>query len=148
MVVEEKEIEIAPGAFIWAFTFNGTVPGPVIVVHEGDYVELTLVNPAGNQLLRAMQNSRPVTKGGSRVNEKGRGIMPRLNCAWERDRAVKGASLAAWWGSSPLRGCKSRRSLLPTRRELLIQLPFKRTLPPCFSEPNSSIIGSTVLGPG
>ena len=51
LVVEEKEIEVAPGAFIWAFTFNGSVPGPIIVAHEGDYVELTLVNPSSNQLL-------------------------------------------------------------------------------------------------
>ena len=51
MVVEEKEIEVAPGAFVWAFTFNGSVPGPIIVVHEGDYVELTLVNPASNSML-------------------------------------------------------------------------------------------------
>ncbi len=50
MEVEEREIEIAPGVFTWAFTFNGSVPGPAIVVHEGDYVELTLVNPATNQL--------------------------------------------------------------------------------------------------
>ena len=50
MVVEEKEIEVAPGVFSWAFTFNGSVPGPIIVVHEGDYVELTLVNPDSNQL--------------------------------------------------------------------------------------------------
>ncbi len=51
MVVEEKEIEVAPGAFVWAFTFNGSVPGPIIVVHEGDYVEFTLVNPASNSML-------------------------------------------------------------------------------------------------
>ena len=51
MVVEEKEIEVAPGEYIWAFTFNGSVPGPIIVVHEGDYVELTLVNPSTNLLL-------------------------------------------------------------------------------------------------
>ena len=51
MEVEEKEIEIAPNVFIWAFTFNGSVPGPIIVVHEGDYVELTLVNPASNKLV-------------------------------------------------------------------------------------------------
>ena len=36
---------------MWAFTFNGSVPGPIIVVHVGDYVELTLVNPKTNQLL-------------------------------------------------------------------------------------------------
>ena len=51
MVVEEKEIEVAPGVFMWAFTFNGSVPGPIIVAHEGDYVELTLVNPTSNQLV-------------------------------------------------------------------------------------------------
>ena len=51
MEIEEKEIEVAPGVFMWAFTFNGSVPGPMIVVHEGDYVELTLVNPASNVLL-------------------------------------------------------------------------------------------------
>ena len=51
LVVEEKLIEIEPdGAKIWALTFNGSVPGPIIVVHEGDYVELTLVNPDTNTL--------------------------------------------------------------------------------------------------
>ena len=50
-IIEEKEIEVAPNAFIQAMTFNGSVPGPLIVVHEGDYVELTLVNPKTNTLL-------------------------------------------------------------------------------------------------
>ncbi len=44
MVIEEKEIEVESGVFIWAFTFNGSVPGPIIVAHENDYIELTLVN--------------------------------------------------------------------------------------------------------
>ena len=51
MSISEEEIEVEPGVFVWAMTFEGSVPGPMIVVHEGDYVELTLVNPAGNQLL-------------------------------------------------------------------------------------------------
>ncbi len=51
MVIEEKEIEVAPGAWMWAFTFDGSVPGPIVVVHEGDYVELTLVNPSSSELL-------------------------------------------------------------------------------------------------
>jgi len=46
--VEEKKIEVAPGDSIWAFTYNGTVPGPMIVVHQNDFVELTLKNPATN----------------------------------------------------------------------------------------------------
>ena len=36
------------GTEVWALTFNGTVPGPMIVVHEGDYVEVTLQNLATN----------------------------------------------------------------------------------------------------
>lgn len=46
--VQEKKMEVAPGDSIWAFTFNGTVPGPMIVVHQGDFIELTLKNPATN----------------------------------------------------------------------------------------------------
>ena len=48
MEIAEKEVEIEPGVFFWSLSFNGSVPGPIIVVHEGDYVELTLVNPADN----------------------------------------------------------------------------------------------------
>ncbi|MCP5273684.1 MAG: nitrite reductase, copper-containing [Burkholderiales bacterium] len=50
--METKEVlmEVAPGANVWALTFNGSVPGPLIVVHEGDYVELTLVNPKDSTL--------------------------------------------------------------------------------------------------
>ena len=51
MVIEEKRLKISPdGPTIWAMTFNGSVPGPIIVVHQDDYVELTLVNPATNSL--------------------------------------------------------------------------------------------------
>ncbi len=46
MVIEEKiMVPYDDDAEIWALTFNGSVPGPLVVVHEGDYVELTLVNP-------------------------------------------------------------------------------------------------------
>ncbi len=48
LTAEEKKIEVAPGDSIWAFTFNGSVPGPVIVAHQNDFVELTLRNPATN----------------------------------------------------------------------------------------------------
>lgn len=49
--VEEKLMEVGPGgAEVWALTFNGTVPAPMIVVHQNDYVELTLVNPSTNSL--------------------------------------------------------------------------------------------------
>jgi len=51
LTVHEKQIEIDDnGTKVWAFAFNGSVPGPIIVVHEGDYVEVTLRNPASNLL--------------------------------------------------------------------------------------------------
>lgn len=47
--IEEKKIVIdSEGTEIWALTYNGSVPGPMIVVHEGDYVELTLKNLPSN----------------------------------------------------------------------------------------------------
>ena len=52
MTIAEKKIKLDDsGAEVWASTFNGTVPGPLMVVHEGDYVELTLINPASNELM-------------------------------------------------------------------------------------------------
>ena len=51
MVIAEKLMKVGPdGESIWAMTFNGSVPGPIIVVHQNDYVELTLVNPKSNSL--------------------------------------------------------------------------------------------------
>jgi nitrite reductase (NO-forming) len=48
-VIEEKKMVIdSEGTEVWALTFGGSVPGPMIVVHEGDYVELTLKNLATN----------------------------------------------------------------------------------------------------
>jgi len=51
MEIVEKEMEIAEDVFVQAMTFEGTNPGPMIVVHEGDYVELTLKNPKTNSMV-------------------------------------------------------------------------------------------------
>ncbi len=48
LTIVEKEMEVAPGVFAQAMTFNGSNPGPMIVVHQDDYVELTLKNPITN----------------------------------------------------------------------------------------------------
>ncbi|AZQ11642.1 copper-containing nitrite reductase [Shewanella khirikhana] len=48
--VEEKQIELENGVKAWVCAFNGSVPGPLIVCHQHDYVELTLVNPKTNVL--------------------------------------------------------------------------------------------------
>jgi nitrite reductase (NO-forming) len=44
-VVERKMVIDNDGTTVNALTFEGSVPAPLIVVHEGDYVELTVVNP-------------------------------------------------------------------------------------------------------
>jgi nitrite reductase (NO-forming) len=44
ITVEEKRIDVGEGFRYDAWTYDGTVPGPVLRVHEGDTVELTLVN--------------------------------------------------------------------------------------------------------
>jgi len=51
LTVQEKEVVIDDaGTKMWAMTYNGSMPGPMMVVHEGDYVELTLVNPETNTM--------------------------------------------------------------------------------------------------
>lgn len=45
MVVDEDT-----GASVWALTYNGSVPGPLIICHQGDMVELTLRNPADSMM--------------------------------------------------------------------------------------------------
>ncbi|MDC9721006.1 MAG: copper-containing nitrite reductase [Gammaproteobacteria bacterium] len=48
--VEEKEVVLENGAHAWVSAFNGSVPGPLIVCHQHDYIELTLSNPSTNML--------------------------------------------------------------------------------------------------
>lgn len=51
LTVREKEVVVDDaGTKMWAMTYNGSMPGPMMVVHEGDYVELTLVNPETNTM--------------------------------------------------------------------------------------------------
>ena len=49
MDIVEREVEIAPDVFVWQMAFNNSVPGPVPVVHQYDWVELTLHNGAGDE---------------------------------------------------------------------------------------------------
>ena len=51
MQIVEKEVEVDSGAYLQAMTFNGSIPGPLMVVHEGDYVELTLFNSPENLIV-------------------------------------------------------------------------------------------------
>jgi FtsP/CotA-like multicopper oxidase with cupredoxin domain len=44
IVAVDKEIEIAPGVFFPAWTYNGQVPGPTIRANEGDRLRVNFVN--------------------------------------------------------------------------------------------------------
>ena len=50
MTIIEKEIEVDDGVFMQGMTFEGSIPGPMMVVHQDDYLELTLINPEENEL--------------------------------------------------------------------------------------------------
>lgn len=51
LTVEEKKVAIDDdGTTMQAMTYNGSMPAPLMVVHQDDQVELTLVNPATNTL--------------------------------------------------------------------------------------------------
>ena len=45
----EKNVEIAPGVNYPAWTFNGTIPAPMIRARVGDTVEIRLSNPAASK---------------------------------------------------------------------------------------------------
>ena len=44
IVATDKDIEIAPGVFFPAWTYNGRVPGPTIRCTEGDHIRINFVN--------------------------------------------------------------------------------------------------------
>src|SRR5680860_590131 len=49
-IKEQKMVIDGEGTTVQAMTYDGSVPGPLMVVHEGDYVELTLINPETSTL--------------------------------------------------------------------------------------------------
>jgi len=73
----EKEIEIAPGIFFPAWTYNGRVPGPTIRATEGDRIRIRFVNGTGHPHsihfhgfhLPGMDGLEPVPVGGEFVYE-------------------------------------------------------------------------------
>ena len=50
LVAEDREIEVAPGVFYPAWTYNGQVPGPTIRCTEGDRVRIHFTNREATSL--------------------------------------------------------------------------------------------------
>jgi nitrite reductase (NO-forming) len=82
LIANEKEIQVTPdGHSLWpglkynAMVFNGTVPGPVLSVHQGDTVEITMVNEGAtihsmdfhSAITTSGANSGPVKSGESKT---------------------------------------------------------------------------------
>jgi nitrite reductase (NO-forming) len=87
LTVVEKPIVIDDaGTTIPGMTFNGSIPGPLMVVHEGDYVELTLVNPATNLMMHNIDfHSATGALGGAALMEVNPGEQAVLR--WKATRA-------------------------------------------------------------
>ncbi|WP_323776995.1 hypothetical protein [Leisingera sp.] len=50
MKTVDKEIEVDQSADPQGMTFKTSMPVPMMMLHEGNYVELTLINPPENML--------------------------------------------------------------------------------------------------
>lgn len=50
MTIREKEVQVDADAWLQGMTFDGSIPGPMMVVHQDDYVELTLKNAHSNMM--------------------------------------------------------------------------------------------------
>ena len=87
MTVVEKPIVIDEvGTTIPGMTYNGSIPGPLMVVHEGDYVEVTLVNPATNTMTHTIDfHAATGALGGAALMEVNPGEQAMLR--WKATRA-------------------------------------------------------------
>jgi nitrite reductase (NO-forming) len=90
MIADEVDVQIAPdnalhpgGVMYTAMVFNGTIPGPVVSVDQGDAVEFTLINEG--EVIHSMDfhagdgNTQAV---GSNASETGSNIQPGENVTW------------------------------------------------------------------
>ncbi len=85
-VVEKPLVIDDAGTTIPGITFNGSIPGPVMVVHEGDYVELTFVNPSTSTMMHDIDfHSATGALGGAALTQVNPGEQTVLR--WKATRA-------------------------------------------------------------
>ena len=109
---EQKMIIDAAGTEVWGFTYDGAVPGPAIVVHEGDWLEITLRSHPDNKLthniavhgivgglgLAALTHVGP----GQQVTTRGRALVPGTFCYHCAPGPV--APMVAWHSHKGMHG--------------------------------------------
>ena len=67
LITKELYSEIEPGASYQFWTFNGTVPGPMIRVLQNDTVTVNLVNPSNSSMTHSIDLHSVIGPGGGMV---------------------------------------------------------------------------------
>jgi nitrite reductase (NO-forming) len=99
MIADETEVQIAPdnalhpgGVTYTAMVFNGTVPGPVVSVDQGDTVEFTLINEG--DVIHSMDfhaGDGTTQAVGSNASATGSNVQPGESVTWTWEAKHAGA---------------------------------------------------------
>ena len=90
LVAVDREIEIAPGVFFPAWTYNGQVPGPTIRATEGDRVRVTFLNQGSHPHTIHFHGWHPPEMDGSLPAHE---VKPGSTFVYEFDAAPAGMHL-------------------------------------------------------
>jgi FtsP/CotA-like multicopper oxidase with cupredoxin domain len=90
LVAVDREIEIAPGIFFPAWTFNGQVPGPTLRATEGDRMRVTFVNQGTHPHTIHFHGWHPPEMDGSLPEHQ---VMPGAKSVYEFDADPFGVHL-------------------------------------------------------
>ena len=90
IVAVDREIEIAPGVFFPAWTFNGQVPGPTFRATEGDRIRITFVNAGSHPHTMHFHGWHPPEMDGSMPEHQ---VMPGDRFVYEFDAEPFGLHL-------------------------------------------------------
>jgi manganese oxidase len=90
IVASDREIEIAPGLFFPAWTYNGQVPGPTIRATEGDRVRVNFLNQGSHPHTMHFHGWHPPEMDGSLPEHQ---VMPGARFVYEFDAEPSGLHL-------------------------------------------------------
>jgi len=90
MVAVDREIEIAPGIFFPAWTYNGQVPGPTLRATEGDRLRVTFVNQGSHPHTIHFHGWHPPSMDGSLPEHE---VKPGGSFVYEFDAEPAGVHL-------------------------------------------------------
>jgi len=90
IVAVDREIEIAPGIFFPAWTYNGQVPGPTLRATEGDRVRVTFINQGSHPHSMHFHGWHPPEMDGSLPDQQ---VSPGATFVYEFDAEPFGLHL-------------------------------------------------------